>query len=90
VVVYDTSNSTGKIASSSSYDSYDRAQKAGFLLGAKLVRGAYMEKEGERAAEMGYENPINESKQITDEYVQYCTPILPRSPRYNGGLQCQP
>lgn len=46
---------------------YDRAQQGGFILGAKLVRGAYMEKEAERAAEMGYENPINPTKAATDD-----------------------
>lgn len=48
------------------FDSYDLAQKAGFILGAKLVRGAYMDKERERAAEMGYPSPIQPSKEATD------------------------
>lgn len=42
------------------------ARAKGYLLGAKLVRGAYMEKEGERAAEMGYASPIQPSKSATD------------------------
>jgi len=49
-------------------ESYDRAQKAGFMLGAKLVRGAYMEKEGFYAAQYGYENPINPDKNATDDH----------------------
>jgi len=48
-------------------ESFDRAREQEFLLGAKLVRGAYMEKERNRAAEMGYANPINPNKQSTDD-----------------------
>jgi len=33
----------------------------------KMVRGAYMEKEAERAEKMGYTNPIHSSKQATDD-----------------------
>jgi proline dehydrogenase len=56
--------------------SYEEANKKGYLLGAKLVRGAYMEKERARAAEMGYDSPINPTKQATDEQfnqgVRFC------------------
>lgn len=46
--------------------SFDRAVRDGYILGAKLVRGAYMEKERERATEMGYPSPIHPSKEATD------------------------
>jgi len=53
------------------------AQKNGFVFGAKLVRGAYMEKERERAEEKGYPSPIQPDKQSTDrDYdaaLDYCT-----------------
>ena len=49
------------------YDLAERALKEGYLLGVKLVRGAYMEKERERAEEMGYASPIHPTKEATDE-----------------------
>ncbi|MFN0256512.1 proline dehydrogenase family protein [Pedobacter ureilyticus] len=43
------------------------AKEAGFILGAKLVRGAYMEKERKRAEEKGYPSPIQPDKAATDK-----------------------
>ena len=48
-------------------DAYNQARKGGYLLGAKLVRGAYMEKERERAEKMGYPSPIHPNKAATDD-----------------------
>ena len=46
---------------------YERALQNGFYIGMKIVRGAYMEKENERALEQGYPTPICPTKQATDE-----------------------
>ncbi len=43
------------------------AKSKGFYYGVKIVRGAYMEKERERAIEMGYPSPIHVDKSTTDK-----------------------
>ncbi len=56
--------------------SHKIAQEGHFILGAKLVRGAYMEKERARAEKMGYPSPIQVDKLTTDAdfdaAVAYC------------------
>lgn len=47
-------------------ESYEVAKQKGYILGAKLVRGAYMEKERARAEEKGYPSPIQPDKASTD------------------------
>ena len=46
---------------------YKNATDKGYLVGAKIVRGAYMEKERERAEKMNYPSPICVDKQATDD-----------------------
>ncbi|GHE41820.1 proline dehydrogenase [Sphingobacterium griseoflavum] len=52
------------------------AQTQNFYLGAKIVRGAYMEIERERAAEKGYPSPIQPTKHASDtdynEAIYFC------------------
>lgn len=59
---------------------HQKAQSEGFFIGIKLVRGAYMEKENERAEENGYPSPICASKKETDKNydaaLQYITDNL--------------
>ncbi|MFO0357819.1 MAG: proline dehydrogenase family protein [Sphingobacteriaceae bacterium] len=47
-------------------ESMEMGNKGGYKVGAKLVRGAYMEKERERAAQMNYPSPIQKDKQSSD------------------------
>jgi len=42
------------------------AKNAGIIYGVKLVRGAYMEKERNRAQEKGYPSPIQPNKEASD------------------------
>lgn len=67
---------------------YDWAKEKNIIYGAKLVRGAYMEKERARAAEMGYESPIQPNKEATDkdydEAVVFCLERLDRLSLFIG------
>jgi len=58
------------------------AQTDGFYVGAKLVRGAYMEKERDRASKMDYPSPIQPNKQASDnDYnlaIHFCLDNLDR------------
>jgi len=63
-------------------DSYEAALERNFFLGTKLVRGAYMEKERERAVAMNYPSPIQPDKVSCDkdfnECVEYCIEHIDR------------
>lgn len=48
------------------HDSLEAAVQRDFILGAKLVRGAYMEKERKRAQALGTASPIQPDKESTD------------------------
>lgn len=72
-------------------DTYDRVmanlelmQRLGFHFGAKIVRGAYMTMERNRAADMGYDDPIHNSYEDTcrmyDQVVDTLLHLASRTP----------
>ena len=69
-------------------DEHAKAVERGYKFAVKLVRGAYMEKERERAQEMGYASPIHPDKKSTDEAydsaVAYCLEHIDNISFVNG------
>eukprot|EP00873_Tetraselmis_striata_P015855 jgi/Tetstr1/436119/TSEL_024966.t1 len=53
-----------------------QAEAAGFQLGAKLVRGAYMNLERRRAEELCYPSPIHDSLQDTHANFNHCMAMM--------------
>ena len=68
--------------------SHKMAVDGGYFLGAKFVRGAYMEKERERAKEKGYQSPIQPDKDHTDrDYnaaLKFCVDHIDNISIFNG------
>lgn len=68
--------------------SYKMAVEGDYYLGAKFVRGAYMEKERARAAEKGYKDPIQPDKEASDKdynaALKYCVERIDRISIFNG------
>ena len=69
-------------------EAYNMAVEKGYFLGAKFVRGAYMEKERARALEHGYKDPIQPDKESTDrDYnaaLKFCIEHIDRISIFNG------
>jgi len=63
-------------------DLASRAEEADFIVGVKVVRGAYMEKERDRAKKNSYPSPIQVDKAATDSdfdaAVEFCLDNLDR------------
>ncbi|MEZ5147519.1 MAG: proline dehydrogenase family protein [Bacteroidales bacterium] len=66
---------------------YNRAVEKGYYLGAKFVRGAYMEKAGTRRRR-GYADPIHPDKDSTDRAynaaLKFCIERIDRISIFNG------
>ena len=63
-------------------NAFAEASQKKYHLGAKLVRGAYMEKERARAEQLGYTNPIQPNKEASDkafnEALEFCVENIAR------------
>lgn len=57
-------------------EAHAAADRGNYFMGAKVVRGAYMEKERARAEKLGYPSPIQPTKEASDEAfnaaIEFC------------------
>lgn len=69
-------------------EAHRKSKEGNYYLGAKFVRGAYMEKERKRAAERGYKDPIQSDKEATDrDYnlaLKFCVENIENIVIFNG------
>ena len=81
-IVYNTYQMYRKDMYHNLVKAYETAVRNNHYLGVKLVRGAYLEKERERAEDMGYDDPIQPNKQATDDdfnrALQFCVEHIDR------------
>lgn len=66
-IVFNTFQMYRKDMSAKLREAHQESVKENYFLGAKLVRGAYMEKEAAHAEKHGYDNPIHPTKEDTDK-----------------------
>jgi proline dehydrogenase len=66
-IVYNTYQMYRTASMKNLRDAFHQATMHQYHLGAKIVRGAYMERERERALAMNYPSPIHPTKKATDE-----------------------
>ena len=74
-VVYNTYQAYLKQTRKNLVDDLERAKRQGYVLGVKLVRGAYVKLERERAQEMGYESPICDTIEDTHNNYNSCMQV---------------
>lgn len=82
VIVYNTYQMYRTSSMENLIHDFHGADNENYFLGAKLVRGAYMEKERDRAEMMNYASPIHPDKEATDrafnQALEFCLNHLDR------------
>ena len=64
------------------------SEREGYCFGAKLVRGAYLSLERQRALEMGYDCPILPSREATTRNFDACVNLLLRKIKDDSRFVC--
>lgn len=85
-VFYNTYQMYAKNALVSLMKDVKSAEKHGFIIGAKIVRGAYMESERQRASELGLEDPIHPT--IEDTHKSFNSAIKFMLEEIKNGSKC--